>query len=123
VPYGPGDRSVVDDGLLPAGGPGLLIYAAHDGDGVAVRLWGDLDAASVADLDRELLRIAHGLAQGERVVVDSCSLTFIDSSGIAALLRGRAAVHRHGGRFRLVTSEALRRLLELTGADALLVDG
>jgi anti-sigma B factor antagonist len=113
---------VVDDGLLPADGPGLLIYVTHDGAGVGVRLWGDLDASSATDLDRELLRIAVGLDRGERVVVDTSSLTFIDSSGIAALVRGRAAVLDHGGRFRLVTSEALRRLLEMTGADELLVE-
>jgi anti-anti-sigma factor len=113
---------VVDDGPFPDG-PGLLIYVMHDEGGVDVRLWGDLDAGSASDLDRELARVASGLGPGERVVVDARSLTFVDSAGIAALVRGRAAVRRNGGRFRLVASEALRRLLELTGTDELLVDG
>jgi anti-anti-sigma factor len=81
-----------------------------------------LDSGSAPDLDREVDRIVAALGTRSLVVVDTSALSFIDSSGISSLIRARAAVHRRGGRFRLVASEALRRLLALLGAEELLVE-
>jgi anti-anti-sigma factor len=114
---------VVDDDVAHADGSGLIVYSRHDGADVEIRLWGDLDAASAGDLDREVDRIVTALPAGALVVVDSVSLTFVDSIGIASLLRARHGVLRRDARFRLRASEALRRLLALIGADELLVDG
>jgi anti-sigma B factor antagonist len=98
------------------------VFAKHEGRDVRVRLWGDLDLRSAADLRRELDRVAGGLAAGAIVRVDATALTFIDSTGIAALDEARRGVVRTQGRFRLQASEALQRLLELCGMTDLLVD-
>jgi anti-anti-sigma factor len=84
-------------------------------------VWGDLDASHAGDLHRELERIASQLTPRALVVVDVASLSFIDSAGVRVLEDGRRAVRSAGGRFRLVASEALRRLLELSGVSELLV--
>jgi anti-anti-sigma factor len=114
----PDDR----DSDLDDGGPWLLVFTQHQDDDVDLRLWGDLDAASAADLRRELDRVARDLRPGAVVSVDASALTFIDSVGIRALANGRRAVLRSQGRFRLRASDALERLLELTGMTDLLVD-
>jgi anti-sigma B factor antagonist len=105
------------------GGPWLMVLTEHDRDGVHVRLWGDLDVNRAPELERELARIAADLTPQARVVVDATALTFIDSAAIRVLDAGRRAVLEAGGRFRLVAGEALRRLIELSGLRALLVDG
>ena len=113
----------MDDDAIDGIGPWLMIFAEHVRDDVAVRIWGDLDLESADDLRRELDRIAAAMVPGGLVVVDASDLSFVDSTGLLALDEGRPAIRRGGGRFRLVASEALRRLLELSGMTELLVDG
>jgi anti-anti-sigma factor len=59
----------------------------------------------------------------ETIVVDANGLTFIDSSGLTALLRSRAAAGVAGVRFRISErSPALRRATDLAGIEDLLAD-
>jgi anti-sigma B factor antagonist len=60
----------------------------------------------------------------EAIVVDANGLTFIDSSGLTALLRSRAAAGVAGVGFRISErSPALRRAIDVAGIEDLLADG
>lgn len=61
---------------------------------------------------------AAGRNAVQTVHVDLSSVTFMDSSGIRALLQGQQAVAARGGTIRVVQASAtVRRLLELTGLE------
>jgi len=71
----------------------------EDGGAVLVRVAGDLDVATAADLWPHLSGL---VAAGHiRIVLDCSGLTFLDSSGIAVLVRGLRAVTPLGGSLRL----------------------
>ena len=59
------------------------------------------------------------------VILDLAQLTFIDSTGIALLLREKQAARKDGERLRIRggSGRAVRRTLELAGVDSLLRDG
>jgi anti-anti-sigma factor len=81
-------------------------------DGVTVVvLVGDLDAASAPVLEHEM-----GQLDGQLVLVDCAGVTFIDSSGLSAILRQQLRLEMKGGRLRLrAPSAAVRHVLSLTG--------
>ena len=82
----------------------------------SIALRGELDLANSATLEAELLA-----ALGEKstkVVLDMSNLEFIDSTGIAVLVR--ALSHETAGeRLRFIPTEsgAVARILKLTGVD------
>jgi anti-sigma B factor antagonist len=87
-------------------------------DSVArVRPVGDLDLATVGDLDARLEQLR---AQGVRqLVLDLRGLTFMDSTGLSLTARWSAEAARDGFDFGLVRgSRPIRRLFELTGMDS-----
>jgi anti-anti-sigma factor len=57
------------------------------------------------------------------VVVDATGVTFMDSSGIRALLQGEKIIHSNGSGVYLVPSHHVRRLFELVSAEPLLSGG
>lgn len=84
------------------------------GETCKIQLQGELDLANAETLEREL---QAALADGAgRVLVDMGELSFIDSSGIALLVR-TAGVDNGQGRVRFLPSQAtaVNRVLELTG--------
>jgi anti-sigma B factor antagonist len=87
------------------------------------RLVGELDMATADDLS-QLLRAAA--ANGEPVVLDLSRVTFMDSSGLRALLEG-AELSRGSGSLVIVRPSAqVRRLLDISipgGAPGLEVRG
>ncbi len=79
-----------------------------------VRVSGEVDISTHERLGEHLVNEADA---GDFVVVDLSSCTFIDSSGIRALLLGHKA-SQNSGRFAIVaTSPQVARVLELTGVD------
>ena len=82
-----------------------------DGDGVLIAE-GELDLAAVPAL-------RGGLADQSVTTVDVAGVTFIDSSAVAALLAAHRARPGTGLRLR-VPSEAVRRVLRVSGADQFL---
>lgn len=89
-----------------------------DGDVLVVNVAGEIDQATVPDLERALDEAIQ--AGPAAVVVDLSECGFIDSSGLATLV---AARERHtegdGKRFGVCCADAqVRRLLEITGLDA-----
>ena len=75
---------------------------------------GELDTLGA---ERLLARLDRLLGQGHRsVVLDLSAVTFCDSSGISALVRGHARASAAAGRLRLsAASPQVTRVLEVSG--------
>lgn len=105
---------------MPEAGPPPLevVDAALDGaPGVAVR--GELDVASVPNLEHALDAAIRGSAG--TFVLDLCDLEFLDSSGLRLLLRARAMLGRDDRALVIVCPPgAARRLFEVVGIADLL---
>jgi anti-anti-sigma factor len=84
-----------------------------------VTLHGELDVASADGLANSLVELA-----GSTVVVDLSDLTFMDSSGIGALVRARNRIRADGlGELVLTRPGAIvRKALEIVGLDAWITD-
>lgn len=94
----------------------LTVEIQSDGDCPVVRLAGELDLSTIPRLEGRLIRQARS---GPRLVVDMSAVTFIDSSGIALLLRThRAAVD--GIRTVIAEGSQVERVLRLAGIDQVL---
>jgi anti-sigma B factor antagonist len=91
---------------------------------VCVAAEGELDLSTADELKQALLR---ELAGGRRVLLDLSDVTFIDSSGLAAIVSAlHATGNGNGGKLELSGGlrPQARRLMELTGVLSLLsVDG
>ena len=74
---------------------------------------GDVDVASAPDLEAQILDLVE---RGARlVVVDLGAVTFLDSSGLRALVRGANALEAVEGRLLVENATgAVARVLELT---------
>ena len=82
---------------------------------VLVRLRGEVDLSWSQAVRRAVL---DALADDEPVGVDLSEVSYIDSSGIAALVEGFQTARARGGRFALVAvSDAVRAVLELARLD------
>ena len=100
----------------PSVGDVLYAYGA-----AAIALQGEFD---VTGTDRFRAVFSEALAASPRsIVLNARGLTFIDSSGLKALLQARAAATDAGVAFRVSEpSAALRWLAEITGLEVLLED-
>jgi anti-anti-sigma factor len=79
---------------------------------------GELDMSNSPELRR---RVDKAVREGrDRVVIDLDRLTHMDSSGLAALIDAHQLAEAGGGRVALViTSESVRRTVEVRGLDRL----
>lgn len=85
----------------------------HDAALVVAAVQGEIDADNCADLGNSLIEGSEGPAT---FVVDLAELTFIDSSGIAELLRVSKTAEERGQQFQLRRpTPAVHRVLEITG--------
>jgi anti-sigma B factor antagonist len=83
------------------------VTVVHGADGVRVKVEGELDLSNIDQLTKALDQAA-----GELTVVDMAEVTFLDSTGVTALLRARDVV----AGLRIVTpSRPVARLLEIVG--------
>src|SRR5436190_15281786 len=91
----------------------VLEMACDDGHRT-LALSGELDVASFWLLDHPLLQIEADGATS--FTLDLAGLTFIDSSGIRAVLAARALCAAHGCEFRLIPGPArVQRAFEVSG--------
>jgi anti-anti-sigma factor len=82
-------------------------------DLVRVALEGELDLASVGELEAQL-RALYDVGF-EHVVLDLRELAFIDSTGLHLILAENTAARENGGRFELIAGPPeVQRLFELT---------
>lgn len=94
----------------------LEIRRTGDGDGLAMlTLHGELDLGSAPSLEQALSDF-QGPAGCQRLVIDLGNLRFMDSTGLALMVRAEQTAQDHG--YQLVFrpgSHQVQRLLELTG--------
>lgn len=94
---------------------GFEIALERDLAGVRVRIVGELDLATAPELDRRIEELA-GREQG-RLLLDLGGVEFIDSSGLAAIIRAHQYADSNGHQItvRRGGSPQVQRILELTG--------
>jgi anti-sigma B factor antagonist len=87
--------------------------STREGDGqLVIALRGHLDMAAAASVAAALTAIA---AREPQIIVDLAGLEFIDSSGVAALVRGRNLARQAGGELLLAAPrQQVLRVLTLT---------
>ena len=85
---------------------------------IVVAVAGEVDYATGPQLADHLLDLAD-----HDVVVDLSAVTFLDSSGLAALVRGNEAISRTGHRLRTFgEQDNVLRVLEIAGLASLFHD-
>ena len=90
--------------------PGSAWYQV--GGCAVVRAGGEIDASTVPALDGAITEAA---SLASHVVVDLAQVTFVDSSGLGALIVARQSARERGGSISLVAPPpAVRRLLGST---------
>jgi len=104
----------VDEQTASSEGADLALDTERAGNAATIRVSGELDAYTAPNLD-ELCRSLY--EDGVRaVVVDFRATSFLDSSGLRALLSSHRRFADEGGSLRVVDpSEPVLRLLEITG--------
>jgi anti-anti-sigma factor len=109
----------MSDALTPPPGRLEVTIETLDGGDVLVVLEGELDLASVEELERKLSDARAGAP--ERVIVDLGRLSFIDSSGLRTIVQADANARAAGIKLVLRPGgESIQRVFQLTGAlDAL----
>jgi anti-sigma B factor antagonist len=91
----------------------LRIQREPDAQGIIVALTGELDLASAPELDRELQAL-DGATPG-RLLIDLSGLDFMDSTGIALLIRAQRSADANGYRLSLRRGPAqIEKLFEVT---------
>jgi anti-anti-sigma factor len=99
----------------------LRVVVLRDGTEATVIVVGHFDVRSSGLRDRAEELLA---TRPRSIAIDASGLTFVDSWGLAELLRARHAVTTEAGRsFRIIhPSTALRHAAELAGFQALLLE-
>ncbi|MEY2448286.1 MAG: hypothetical protein QOH79_1762 [Acidimicrobiaceae bacterium] len=97
----------------------LDVVTAVDGSTARVTLRGELDLDRAEEVADQLSTLAtEGATQ---VIVEASALSFIDSSGLRALLTAREQIEAAGATLQVANpSPAVERVLEMTGTRALL---
>jgi anti-anti-sigma factor len=94
------------------------VDSVTEGDRLTVRVAGDIDL-STADKLGEALEDAVG--RSREVRVDLAEVTFLDSTGIRALVQGYRAAQGRGSQFYVVGAQQwVAKVLEVTGVGPLL---
>jgi anti-sigma B factor antagonist len=93
------------------GDAGLALEVGGTGDRVVVAVSGEVDLATAPQLEECLL--AHA---DRDVTVDLARVSFLDSSGLHALVVARNHLHQRGHELRTINEQDhVRRAIELTG--------
>jgi anti-sigma B factor antagonist len=96
----------------------LQVDCRHEGGTMFVALSGEFDINGGDDFERTVDRLADG---ARNIVVDLTQLTFIDSSGMRALIAVWEQARTDGFDLAVVPGTGqVRRAMELTGVDKVL---
>jgi anti-anti-sigma factor len=97
----------------------LSMRSEREGDVHTLRLFGELDLATAADVQRELEHVEA--TDAESIVLDLSELTFMDSTGVRLLVTAHARARADSNRLTLLRGgRAVQRILQLSGVEALL---
>src|SRR4051794_12048554 len=103
------------------GPPDLEVRATFDGDAATVTVVGEIDLVTSTQLNRELDAVLD--ARPGRLRLDLAAVGFMDTSGVAILLKARRRALEQGAGFAVIsTSLTIKRLLEITGLASLMSD-
>jgi anti-anti-sigma factor len=92
----------------------LRLESRADGGRHTIALAGELDLSTVAELEARMAEVSSN--GGGELVLDLDELSFMDSTGLRALLIARERCDQDGCELFLTRPQpAVRRLLELTG--------
>lgn len=95
-----------------------LVRTEVDGARV-VALEGEIDLVNADAVEHALIELAAD--GGPRVCVDLCGVSFMDSSALAALIKGRQRVIGAGGDFAVACIPGpVARILDVTGLDQIM---
>lgn len=87
-------------------------------DGAAIiHLMGEVDISSAHLLNTQFKKVAQ--TDLRDVIIDATGVSFMDSTGLHALVEGKRLLHETGTRIVLVPSPQVRRVLELVFPDHL----
>ena len=90
------------------------VRTERDGDRAVVKISGDLDIYTSAELRGALLDLVD--ADAGTVVVDLSDVEFIDSTGLGVLVLAQKRLRQQGGEVILRSpSDKTRTILEITG--------
>lgn len=93
----------------------LSLQRTNDAGRVVVTAAGEIDSSNCASLE-DLLRAVADEGASSEVVVDLGEVSFIDSSGLRALIVGQRAIVKADGSLAIsAASSSVRRLFEITG--------
>jgi|SRR4051812_20662070 anti-anti-sigma factor len=99
------------------------VRVSHVGDTSTVVVIGEIDLSTSTRLNRELDAVMDRVPPPVRVRVDLARVEFMDTTGVAVLLKGRRRALEVGARFSVTsTSHTITRLFEITGLAGLLAD-
>lgn len=99
----------------PLGPPILQLSDAVSEGGHTVIARGEIDVSTAHELERAMLAASHGGAAS--VTLDLQGVTFIDSSGIQALIAGARRYQDTERDLAIVPSPSVLHVLELTGLE------
>lgn len=93
-----------------------IVFDAQSSGTVVARPVGRLDLLSAAETKARLSETAAG--GNRRIVIDLAGVSFIDSTGLGALIGALKAARQHGGDLRLARpTDQAKMLLSLTALD------
>jgi anti-anti-sigma factor len=99
--------------------PCLTIEVANAPEAHAIVLIGEADLLGAPDIEVALADAAT--CEAQRIVIDLRNLTFIDSSGLRALMEGHEQCLARGHEMRIIPGPAhVQRLFELSGMNEVL---
>jgi anti-anti-sigma factor len=99
----------------------LDVQVTYEGAATTVAVSGEIDLVTAVRLDRELMMALE--AEPEWLRLDLRDVAFMDTSGVAVLLKARRAALEADCRFTVKSaSPAIERLLEITGLASLLAE-
>ena len=99
--------------------PELEVQIAHEGSTTTVVVVGEIDLVTTVRLNRELEMAFEAEPQWLRI--DLSGVAFMDTTGVAVLLKARRTALAAGCRFSVKSaSPTIQRLLEITGLASLL---
>jgi anti-sigma B factor antagonist len=99
----------------------LRVQITEDGDATTVSVAGELDLSTSTRLNRQLDAVLD--RSPARLRIDLAEVPFMDTTGVAVLLKARRRALEQGCRYSVSSaSPALTRLFEITGLAGLLAD-
>ncbi len=91
----------------------MEIQTVEKSGAVIIEITGEIDLYNVPDLKESIQKLISD--QKFKVIINLAKVTYIDSSGIGALIFGLSSLKKHNGGMRIVhVSGSVRKVFELT---------